>query len=109
MSAKPLLIIKDLAERLSLSPVTIAHWAYRRKPVSQGFPEPIEISNRLHWRPEAIDASRDRLQEVPRPSAAPAVDAARRYGHPSKGMQTTAQRVQQQQVYRTGYGGGWQR
>ena len=97
MSAKPLLIIKDLAERLSLSPVTIAHWAYRRKPAPQGFPEPIKIGNRLRWRPEAIDAWLDGLQEVPRPSGAPAVDAARRRGRPRKGMQKAAQRFQQEQ------------
>ena len=66
MSAKPLLIINDIAGRLNLSPVTIAHWAYRRKPAPKDFPEPIKIGGRLRWRPEAIDAWLDALQEVPR-------------------------------------------
>ena len=86
MSAKPLLIIKDVAERLNLSPVTIAHWAYRRKPAPKNFPEPIKIGNRLRWRPEAIDAWLDALQKVPHSSSndAPAADAVRRRGRPRK-------------------------
>jgi predicted DNA-binding transcriptional regulator AlpA len=95
MSAKPLLIINDIAGRLNLSPVTIAHWAYRRKPAPQGFPEPFKIGNRLRWRAEAIDAWLDGLQEVPAPKTAD--DAARRRrGRPRKGMQTP-QRLQQEQ------------
>ncbi len=98
MSAKPLLIINDIAGRLSLSPVTIAHWAYRRKPAPKDFPEPIKIGNRLRWRPEAIDAWLDALQKVPHSATedAPAADAARRRGRPRKGMQTP-QRLQQEQ------------
>ena len=94
MSAKPLLIINDIAGRLSLSPVTIAHWAYRRKPAPKDFPEPIKIGGRLRWRPEAIDAWLDALQEVPRPSDAPAADAARRRGRPRKGKQAPLQQEQ---------------
>ena len=85
-TSTPLLIINDVAARLHLSPVTIAHWAYRRKAAPKDFPEPIKIGNRLRWRPEAIDAWLDALQKVPHSAAedAPPADAVRRPGRPRK-------------------------
>jgi predicted DNA-binding transcriptional regulator AlpA len=81
-----LLLIQDVADRLALSPVTIAHWAYRRKPAPPGFPAPIKIGSRLRWRPEAIDAWLDSLQKTAQ-AAEPVLQSTaqpRRRGRPRK-------------------------
>ena len=91
MSANPLLLIQDVATRLNLSPVTIAHWAYRRKPAPGGFPAPIKIGNRLRWRPESIDAWLDTLQALPAANTADAAAAPRKRGRARKSARTCAQ------------------
>jgi len=53
---KLLLTIEDVAELLSLSKVTIEHWAYRRRPAPNGFPAPLKIARRLRWRESDFDA-----------------------------------------------------
>ena len=51
-----LLKIEDVAALLSMSPATVTHWAYRRRPAPEGFPEAIRIGRMLRWPDVQIDA-----------------------------------------------------
>jgi predicted DNA-binding transcriptional regulator AlpA len=50
-----LLTIAQTADRINMSPTTVIHWAYRRRPAPAGFPEPVHINRNLRYVAQDID------------------------------------------------------
>lgn len=47
--------IDDVAGRTRLSPVTITHWAYGRRPAPKNFPNPIKVGRQVRYIAAQID------------------------------------------------------
>lgn len=50
-----LLNFDEVARLIVFSPVTVANWAYRRKPAPQGFPHPVKVGRILRYRRSDIE------------------------------------------------------
>jgi len=82
-----LLTIAQAADRIQMSPVTVTHWAYRRRPAPAGFPEPVHINRNLRYVAHDID---EWIEGLRRHGASQSVErsvvatVARRRGRPRK-------------------------
>lgn len=82
--------IRRVAAAIGFSPATITHWAYRRRPAPNGFPEPIHVGRQLRYIKEEVDtwvASRAAARPGQQQNELANTTVSRRRGRPCKSRQ----------------------
>ena len=77
-----LITIPQTAVAIGMSPVTVTHWAYRRRPAPADFPNPVHVGRQVRYVAAELDAwiASLRAESLSKAAARP----QRRRGRPRK-------------------------